>query len=219
MRSTSARKLGSRRLRGWGSVTRISLRMRPGLLPNTRMRSHISTASSMLCVTRIDALDGHAAFGPQIQEVGAQGFGRQHIERRERLVHQQNIRDARPARAQSRRAGACRRRARADRRIRSRRDRSGRWPPASACGSRPCGMRCASRPSATFSNTVSQGNSAKLWNTMAMPAAGPAIGWPMKGERAGAGLGEAGDQSQQRRFARAGTAEQPHDLPRLQRRD
>ena len=37
---------------------------------------------------------------------------------------------------------------------------------------------CASRPSATFSNTVSQGNSAKLWNTMAMPRAGPATGLP-----------------------------------------
>src|SRR6185437_3948689 len=40
------------------------------------------------------------------------------------------------------------------------------------------GMRCASRPSATFSNTESQGNSAKLWNTMAIPGAGPEIGCP-----------------------------------------
>ena len=31
---------------------------------------------------------------------------------------------------------------------------------------------------ATFSSTVSQGNSAKLWNTMAMPGAGPATGSP-----------------------------------------
>ena len=58
MRSTSSRKLGSRRLRGCGRVTLISLKMRPGLLPNTSTRSHINTASSMLCVTRITPLMG-----------------------------------------------------------------------------------------------------------------------------------------------------------------
>mmetsp|Transcript_2919 Transcript_2919/g.4942 ORF Transcript_2919/g.4942 Transcript_2919/m.4942 type:complete len:133 (+) Transcript_2919:293-691(+) len=36
----------------------------------------------------------------------------------------------------------------------------------------------ASRPSSTFCCTVSQGNSAKLWNTIAMPWAGPNSGWP-----------------------------------------
>ena len=34
--------------------------------------------------------DRHLAFGPQIEEVRAQGFGGQDIERRERLVHQEN---------------------------------------------------------------------------------------------------------------------------------
>ncbi len=38
------------------------------------------------------ALDRHAAFGPQIQEVRTQGLRCQHIEGRERLVHQQDIR-------------------------------------------------------------------------------------------------------------------------------
>src|SRR5450755_740496 len=51
MLSTSWRKVGSRRLRGCGSSTLISAATRPGLDENTRMRSHISTASSMLCVT------------------------------------------------------------------------------------------------------------------------------------------------------------------------
>ena len=32
-------------------------------------------------------------------------------------------------------------------------------------------MCCASSPSATFSNTVSHGKSAKLWNTIEMPSA------------------------------------------------
>src|ERR1700742_3037186 len=40
------------------------------------------------------------------------------------------------------------------------------------------GRPSASSPSCTFSSTVSQGNNAKLWNTMAMPAAGPTTGWP-----------------------------------------
>ena len=84
----------------------------------------------------------------------------------------------RPARGRSRRAGACRRTVRADRRFRSRRGRSGRWRPARACASPPAAGPCASSPSSTFSSTVSQGNSAKLWNTIAMPGAGPAIGWP-----------------------------------------
>ena len=57
MLSTSWRKIGSSRLRGWGSVTRISEAMRPGWDDSTRMRSHISTASSMLWVTiRMDLI-------------------------------------------------------------------------------------------------------------------------------------------------------------------
>ena len=39
-----------------------------------------------------DALDGHPAFGPEIEEVGAQSLRRQYIERRERLVHEQDVR-------------------------------------------------------------------------------------------------------------------------------
>ena len=35
-----------------------------------------------------------------------------------------------------------------------------------------------SSPISTFSSTVSQGNRAKLWNTMAMPSLGPASGRP-----------------------------------------
>ena len=41
------------------------------------------------------------------------------------------------------------------------------------------GQPSASSPSCTFSSTVSQGNSAKLWNTMATPCAGPSMGWPI----------------------------------------
>src|SRR6476661_4440796 len=89
MSSTSARKAGSRRLRGCGRVTLISAEMRPGLEASTRMRSDISTASSMLCVTS------------RIEEIGAQRLGGQHVECREGLVHQQQARmhDQRPREA------------------------------------------------------------------------------------------------------------------------
>src|SRR6266478_3023744 len=51
MLSTSCRNVGSRRLRGCGRSTLNSAATRPGLDENTRIRSHIKTASSMLCVT------------------------------------------------------------------------------------------------------------------------------------------------------------------------
>ena len=137
MRSTSSRNAGSRRLRGCGSVTSISREDAAGIA--AEHQDAVAHQHRLLDVVRDQdhALDRHAALGPQIEEVGAQRLGGQHVERRERLVHQQDVRDARPARARSRRAGACRRTARADRRTRSRPGRSGRWPRASACGSRP----------------------------------------------------------------------------------
>ncbi len=38
----------------------------------------------------------------------------------------------------------------------------------------------ASRPKATFSNTVSHGKRAKLWKTMAIPSTGPSTRFPLK---------------------------------------
>ena len=38
-----------------------------------------------------DALDRQLAVAPELEEVGAQGFRRQHVERRERLVHEQDV--------------------------------------------------------------------------------------------------------------------------------
>ena len=77
--AAAAGRPGSRRRRG------------PGLDEKTRMRSHISTASSMLCVTIRIERDRHAALAPQVEQVGAQRLGGQHVERRERLVHQQHL--------------------------------------------------------------------------------------------------------------------------------
>ena len=39
-----------------------------------------------------DRFDRNAPFLPEVEQVGAQGFRGQHVERRERLVHQQNLR-------------------------------------------------------------------------------------------------------------------------------
>ena len=38
-----------------------------------------------------DALDRQPAVAPQFEKIGAQRFRREHVERRERLVHQQNV--------------------------------------------------------------------------------------------------------------------------------
>ena len=191
---------------------------RPGLEENTRMRSHISTASSMLCVTiRID-LTGSLPSDPQVDQVGAQRLGGQHVERARTARPSAAGRDAPPARGPGRRAGACRRTVPSDRRSRSRRGRSGRSPPRRAARARRAATPCASSPSSTFSCTVSQGNSAKLWNTMATPGAGPVD----RLRRAsctspGGRRQQAGDDAQQRRLAGAGAAEQADDLAARQR--
>ncbi len=39
-----------------------------------------------------DRFDRHAPFLPEVEQVGAQGLRRQHVERRERLVHQEDLR-------------------------------------------------------------------------------------------------------------------------------
>ena len=39
-----------------------------------------------------DALDGQTALLPQLQQIGSQGLGSEHVERRKRLVHQQDVR-------------------------------------------------------------------------------------------------------------------------------
>ena len=48
-----------------------------------------------------NALDRHASLDPEVEKVGAQGFRGEHVERRKRLVHQENIGvdDERPRKA------------------------------------------------------------------------------------------------------------------------
>ncbi len=92
MRSTSWRNSGSRRLRGCcrghrdlgGDAARVG-----GQHDDAVAHQH-----RFLDVVRHheDRLDGHAALDPQVEKVGAQRLGGEHVERRKRLVHQQDLR-------------------------------------------------------------------------------------------------------------------------------
>ena len=57
-----------------------------------------------------DGLDRHPPLLPEIEQVGAQGLGGQHVERRKRLVHQQDLRlhDERAGEAEAALAGVAR---------------------------------------------------------------------------------------------------------------
>ena len=67
----------------------------------------------------------------------------------------------------------------------------------------------------TFSNTVSQGKSAKLWKTMATLTIGAGDRRLMPVDLARRGFGETGEHAKQRGLAGAGGAEQRDDLPGL----
>ena len=90
--STSWRNSGSRRSRGWGRGTAMSAAMRPGI--GREHEDAVAHQHRFLDVVgdHQDRLDRDAPFLPQVEQVGAQRFGGQHVERRERLVHQQDFR-------------------------------------------------------------------------------------------------------------------------------
>ena len=161
-----------RRGAGCGRSIGISLTTRPGLVEKISRRSHICTASSMLWVTSSTALIGSCPSPHSSRKSRAQGLGGQDVERRERLVHEQDVgvhdQRAREADALAHAAGELARVGGLEAVEADEVDGLA----ASACASPAAGTPRASSPSCTFSSTVSQGNSAKLWNTMAMPCAG-----------------------------------------------
>ena len=177
MRSTICRNSGSSLLRGCWRVTAISAAMRPGLEDSTTMRSHISTASSMLCVTmRIDLMGMRPSTHRSRRSV--------------RSVSAVSTSSAEKGSSMSRICGLTT----------SARAKPTRWrmPPDSSLGkadSKPSspirsmaasarlrasasGTPLARSPSSTLPSTLSQGNRAKLWNTMATPSTGPATSAP-----------------------------------------
>ena len=109
-----------------------------------------------------DALDRHASLDPEVEKIGAQGFGGEHVERRKRLVHQENIGvdDKRPreADALAHAAGEFLREGEFETVEADQIDRFQRAPSGFVLAR----SAFARRPSSTLASTVSQGNSAKL---------------------------------------------------------
>ena len=161
------------------------------------MRLHISTASSMLCVTIKIDLIGMPPFDPEVEKIGAQGFGGQHVERRKWFIHQENVG------MHDERAGEADALAHAAGQLL----RKGGFEPIEADEvDRLQGAHCALLPRHFAGaqaeldiglHRVSQGNSAKLWNTMATPSTGPSTGLPQIADVAGGRLHEAGDDAKQ----------------------
>ena len=123
-------------------------------------------------------LGGELVLDPEIEKIGPQGFGRQDVERRKRLVHQKQsgLADGRPGKADPL-AHSARKLARIGGLKAVEADKIDcRHSPGGAPRQRDNPR--ASRPSSTLSRTVSQGYKAKDWNTTAIPSAGPANGAP-----------------------------------------
>ena len=124
-----------------------------------------------------DRLDRDAALLPEVEQIGAQGFGGQHVEGRKRFVHQQDLRlhdqragetDALPH-AAGELLGIGRFEA-----VES--DDVDRLQRALARLVERHALRA--RADLDVVEHGSHGNSAKLWNTMATPSAGPSTGSP-----------------------------------------
>ena len=118
-------------------------------------------------------LDRQPAFDPEIDQVGTERLGSQHVERRKRLVHQQQVRmhDQCPGKADALAHAAGQ--FLGVGRTRSRRDRSGRSPRVPACGVRRCRCRVPPDRARRFAEPSATGNSANDWNTMETPFGGP----------------------------------------------
>ena len=160
--------------------------------------------------------DGRARLFPKSEQMIVQACAREGIERRERLVEEENLRVRHETRAQWRRAAAVRRRDRAAsaRHVRQARSCRGREPPARRA------PRSESRRvrNATLSATFSHGSSRGSWKTMPMAGCGSMIASPSRRMSPCAGAVEAGDEAEQRRLAAAGAADQRDDLAFAHRR-
>ena len=164
-----------RRRAGAAAASASSLRMRPGSLDEDDACGRPSSPLPRCCATRSSiALVGMRPPSHSSRMSSRRRLAGQHVERGKGFVHQQHVRVRRPARARCRRAGACRPTARAAARPRSRPGRSARaWRRRARCALRRRARLCASSPSSTFCCTVSQGNSANDWNTIADAARRP----------------------------------------------
>ena len=159
---------------------------------------------------------GLVVLAHQPHELGAQIARGHFIERGERLVAQQDLRDRPRKRARSRRAGACRPTAHADSRSRGR-TRPSRVSQARAVSSACLGSRSRiCRPSRTLSSAERHGISRSFWNTMPiLPRKNSNSrngSWPITSRVAGTRLDQSGDDVEHGRLAAAGLAQHGDDL-------
>ena len=189
--------------------------MRPGLDDSTRMRSHISTASSMLCVTiRIDLIGMRPSCHRSSRSVrSVSAVSTSSAENGSSISRMFGLHDQRAGKADALAHAA--RKLLADRRIRSRPGRSGRSPPARA-GALVARHARAPRGRARRSAAPSARETARSSGTPSpRPAPGPSTGWPRSSPSPSVGAIRPGDDPQQRRLARARPAQQADDLAGL----
>ena len=151
-------------MRGNGSSIGTSRTMRPG---RDDMTTHPRREEHRLVDRVRDEGDRERAPAPELRDLAVQPVAGDLVERAERLVHQQQVRTRSRARGRSRRASACRPKARADsaaRTARARRARAPRRPPgrrsARSARARSSGRR-------TLRCTRDQGISVASWKTIA----------------------------------------------------
>lgn len=161
------------------------------------------------------ALDRQLAFGPQVEEIGAQGLGGQHVERREGFVQHQDVgmHDQRAGKADAL-AHAARQLARIGGFEAVEADQVDRLQRTAA----DLGARQAERLEADL-HVLQHGQPGKQREALEHhgDAGGRAADRPAEiADAAGGRWREAGDQPEQCRLARAGTAEQADDLAFVQ---
>ena len=142
------------------------------------MRSHISTASSILCVTiRIDLIGMRPSTHRSRRSVrSVSAVSTSSAENGSSISRIFGMHDQRAGEADAL-AHAARKLLRKGRFEAVEADEVDRLQGA-RCALPPSATLRARRPSSTFASTESQGNSAKLWNTMATPSTGPSTGSP-----------------------------------------
>ena len=111
---------------------------------------------------------GQLALPPKAAQIGVELVAGEFVERAERLVHQQQIGARSRARARSRPASSCRRRAAAENAARSRRQPDHARSPRPRTGAAlACGTSASSSGSRTLASTRAHGISVGSWNTKA----------------------------------------------------
>ena len=154
-----------------------------------------------------DEHHGLAALHPDALQLGRHLLAGDGVERRERLVHDQELADRAPARARSRRGAACRRTVRTDISCRSRRGRPSAAAPARARSAALRSSFITSTGSSTFSSMVRHGSSTGAWNTAPTPRDGPAISRPSTRQAAARRAFQPEDELEQARLAAAARAD------------